>query len=509
MYSLPDNIRRLFEAGFSYSYDGEDRNQSFPEDPLADLATEASLYLRTAKLLAWRQECYDRNMTDAYIRTFENNASWRYGRPLPPVSKQNLFGIPSFSLTKQPGQHTFDDYVRLLLDDLFFHAHEKNISMGEVDYFFPRIAANIHPDNAHYIENAFAGFLDDKPNRLARLNQFTDANLRQHAFFDMDQEFVAMGVVQERIWKLYKASEFLGGTLSNDGEDFSAMHMALVGEKGKGKSTVIPHIATAMKILGVLGSDKVVSISLNKLAETILGGDDVKIREAFDDAKGGVLFIDEVDVIAGYLAKGHERSMLSQAINERMEEDREDTCVIVATYPGCIDTFLDSDEGLRGRFGDRVIYFGDYTTQDLVTIFERKMAQLGWHIADDSVRHDVWEYLSNLRKNDHKNFYNGRTVREFCQSLGAVLENRMSAQGLSGNYVASASDNPRDRLITVADIQATIASINFKKGGDKIDPHGEQNPYKAKAVRSGSDDGVVVALRKGQAIPGASGPEQA
>ena len=253
------------------------------------------------------------------------------------------------------------------------------------------------------------------------------------------------------------------------------MHMAFVGTRGKGKTTVVPAAAIAMKNLGLIERDHVETLSLNKLAGKSLGSDDVNLREAFERGKKGIVFIDEVDVIASYLARGHNRSQLSQAINEKMEEWRKHTCVVVAAYPEDIDHFLDSDDGLRSRFGDRVIHFAEYTTADLVKMFEIEMRATGFSVEGDHVRHALWEHLSDIRQNDHKNFADGRTVREFIQSLQSVLEGRLSASGQSGVY--SIRPKRADKIITVQDIKDTIHVMKKGKEPKKVDPFSEKNPF--------------------------------
>ena len=57
-----------------------------------------------------------------------------------------------------------------------------------------------------------------------------------------------------------------------------------------------------------------------------------------------------------------------------MEDHRDDLAVIVAGYPDEMREFIDSNPGLRSRF-THYVDFPDYTTDELVQIFESIAAQ--------------------------------------------------------------------------------------------------------------------------------------
>ncbi len=467
---------------------------------LKEIPSEKSLYLRTARLLAWREQALKEGQSPLDIRTLESNVRWPYGRALLPSTEENPLGAPEAFLMDD--DLALQEYIELFLQD-HLHALSKTDKEAEAPSQITIILANMAGIKDDQTASEYqTEFHRNHADNLARLNTYSDELAQANAFYEIDSHFVGMEPIKNAIWKLYKADRFSAKERLSRAS--VSMHMAFVGTRGKGKSTVVPAVATALKNLGLLESDHVETISLNKIAGTTLGADDVNLRNAFDRGEKGVVFIDEVDVMAEYLARDHTRSQLSQAINEKMEEWRKHTCVVVASYPEHIDNFLDSDPGLRSRFGDRVIHFPEYTTADLVKMFEIEMKKSGFRVEGDHVRSSLWEHLSDLRKNHHKDFADGRTVREFIQSLQSVLEERLSQTGQSGLYRTQTSG--ASKIIKLADIKNTIRSMQTSKQPKKFDPFTESNPFKVAAQpldsqESGPQDTAVVLQ-----LPGRSGP---
>ena len=98
---------------------------------------------------------------------------------------------------------------------------------------------------------------------------------------------------------------------------------------------------------------------------------------------GGTLLIDE----AYALARGGENDFGREAIDtvvKFMEDHRDDLAVIAAGYPEEMATLIDANPGLKSRF-TRTISFPDYTTDELVQIFERTSKDTEYHL-DESGR---------------------------------------------------------------------------------------------------------------------------
>ena len=140
---------------------------------------------------------------------------------------------------------------------------------------------------------------------------------------------------------------------------------ALAGNPGTGKTITARLIAEAFKEAGILRSGHFIEAKKDNLVAGYRGQSAIKANDLLSRARGGVLFIDEVQ---GF-EKGNEfddeaiRTILKYA-----EDYRGDISVIVATYPDEMDAFLSIDQGLSRRFSQR-IDLEDYDAATCVDIF--------------------------------------------------------------------------------------------------------------------------------------------
>lgn len=185
------------------------------------------------------------------------------------------------------------------------------------------------------------------------------------------------------------------------------MHMVFMGNPGAAKTMVARLVAQILKEEGVLPSGVFIEAGRADLVGTYVGSTAPKVRKKFDEANGGVLFIDE----AYSLNDGYDQgSFGDEAINtivQEMDNRREDTIVIFAGYPDEMKAFIERNPGMSSRIAYRV-NFDDYSVEELIAITQYMVAEKHLHITDEALAALVPIY-ETARLN--KTFGNGRYVR--------------------------------------------------------------------------------------------------
>lgn len=145
------------------------------------------------------------------------------------------------------------------------------------------------------------------------------------------------------------------------------------GAPGTGKTTVARRMGEILGHLGVLRR-KVNNVIECRAADLLNGT--VQLTEIVQDARGGILFIDEAHQLEQN-ERGH--SIIRELVP--LIEDPEihaDTCFICAGYTAEMKRFLNVDQGLSRRFPiNHRIRFDDYTASELVEILETMAADRG------------------------------------------------------------------------------------------------------------------------------------
>ena len=150
-------------------------------------------------------------------------------------------------------------------------------------------------------------------------------------------------------------------------------HMVFSGNPGTGKSFVSSIVAKLLLRLGVVESDRVVSVRTgNALIDKHQGGTPDKVRSKVKEAKGGVLMIDEAYTLSQHLGPNQGSSVGAygkEAIDTLMEFMSPPQLVMIfAGYEREMKDFLEVNQGLKRRI-PFIFHFKDYTIEELVAIF--------------------------------------------------------------------------------------------------------------------------------------------
>ncbi|GAA0267660.1 right-handed parallel beta-helix repeat-containing protein [Streptomyces polychromogenes] len=190
-------------------------------------------------------------------------------------------------------------------------------------------------------------------------------------------------------------------------------HLVFTGSPGTGKTTVARLYGEILASLGVLERGHLVEVSRVDLVGEHIGSTAIRTQEAFERARGGVLFIDEAYALA---PEDSGRDFGREAIDtlvKLMEDHRDAVVVIVAGYTEEMERFLTVNPGVASRFS-RTITFGDYGPRELLRIVEQQAEEHEYRLGEGTAR-ALLEYFTELPKGPA--FGNGRTARQTFESM--------------------------------------------------------------------------------------------
>lgn len=267
-----------------------------------------------------------------------------------------------------------------------------------------------------------------------------------------------------------------------DGSTIS-LHSVFTGNPGTGKTTVVKKLGKIYQKMGLLSKGHVYEVDRSVLVGEYIGQTAPKVKKAIDEARGGILFIDEAYSLArsGEDSKDFGKEVIEILIKE-MSDGIGDIAIIVAGYPKEMNTFIDSNPGLKSRFSE-YFHFDDYMPEELYQIAlyvaDHKQLTIGVE-AQDYLKEQLTEaYRKRDNSFGNARFVNG-VIEEAKQDMGLRLMKSENMDALTKEDLSTITladlknvffSNEKKKLklsVNEKDLQLALAELNELVGMDNI-----------------------------------------
>jgi len=182
-------------------------------------------------------------------------------------------------------------------------------------------------------------------------------------------------------------------------------------------------MADLLHQLGYLEQGQLVHAMRDDLVGEFVGQTAPKTRRVCERAMGGVLFIDEASAL---YQPDNTKDFGLEAIEillQVMENDRDKLIVILAGYKDRMDTFFESNPGLRSRIAHH-IDFADYDVGELVAIGRVMLERASYYLSQEA--EVVLRRYLTVRMRQPR-FANARSVRNELERARLRHAHRLAA----------------------------------------------------------------------------------
>lgn len=202
--------------------------------------------------------------------------------------------------------------------------------------------------------------------------------------------------------------------LGLDPHEENRHHMLFYGNPGTGKTTVARLVGELYHQMGVLSKGHTVETCRTDLVGEYIGHTENRMKEVLEQARGGVLFIDEAYTLVGRSKESNDFGKeVIHALLPILSEPDPDLIVILAGYEEKMQTLLQSNPGLKDRFPLK-FYFEDYTNDELYAIACQTLQDRGF-VLTPAAEQRLRAAIARATAHRDAHFGNGRWVHNLIE----------------------------------------------------------------------------------------------
>lgn len=244
---------------------------------------------------------------------------------------------------------------------------------------------------------------------------------------------------------------YYGGDNQDEKEE-NLMHTVLYGPPGVGKTTIAHILAKIYTLLGYLSKGHVIKAGREDFIGKFIGHSESKTTELLEEAKGGVLFIDEVYSM-GHSDKTDSFSKAAvDILNEFLTKNKKDFICIIAGYEQDIkNNFFSINKGLQRRFPWQFRIEG-YSNEELYSMFELMLQKTSYKLIEKE-KIKKW-FISNQLKFEH---------------FGGDIETILLKCKMTSSHRRFGTDE--EKIISFQDFKNAIEMFKYhKNNNDNLSP---------------------------------------
>jgi len=297
--------------------------------------------------------------------------------------------------------------------------------------------------------------------------------------------------IKEQIWKFRRqvAKDRIRRQRGKKIKGGELYHMIFSGPPGTGKTMIGKLMAKVMLKMGLVSQDRFFQVkNPQEMIDKYQGGTPHRVDHMVDQAKGGVMFIDEAYSLS--MGRGGDY-YANQAINQIMAHlDPPSAVFIFAGYEAPMKQFLGMNPGLERRIPYHY-HFAPYSAEDLIDILKIQ-AKLAGKTIDEAAFAGIRGILRTIPKDKLKNENGGLTGRWL----------RFAAQNCDFRVPLNAARKNPDLLdkLLLQDFEATKSKLlphkvrhDWEQGENAADHKGGSSGNNASSGDAKTVEGRVLA----------------